>query len=169
MTTLSMEQIDWGHWVLRLVALIIDGILLTIAAAIIGGIITLGAALSGGFFFFFAGTGVLLFGFVWGILALLYYMILDVTWGGTIGKRIMGLQVQMLNGDKIPFDKSFIRNISKIYPLFLILDWLVGIVTPGDKRQKYLDRVAGTIVIQTKQPIGIASSTPPPPPPPPPE
>ncbi len=164
--TLSMDQIDWGHWVLRLVALIIDGIILAIAAAIIGFILAITSVLAGGFYTFVFGTGVFLYGFVWGILALLYYMILDTTWGGTLGKRVMGLHVQMLNGANVPFDKSFIRNISKIYPLFLILDWLIGIVTPGDKRQKYLDRIAGTIVVQIKQPVGISAPPPPPPPPP---
>jgi uncharacterized RDD family membrane protein YckC len=91
-------------------------------------------------------------------------MILDTAWGATIGKRLMGLQVQMVNGGKVPYGKSFIRNISKIYGLFLFLDWLIGVVTPGDKRQKYTDRLAGTIVIQARQAF---QSTPPPPPPPP--
>ena len=84
----------------------------------------------------------------------------------TLGKRtVMGLQVQTINGGKVAFDKAFIRNISKIYWLLLLLDWLLGIVTPGNKLQKYTDRMAGTIVIQTKQAF---ATTPPPPPPPPP-
>jgi uncharacterized RDD family membrane protein YckC len=72
-----------------------------------------------------------------------------------------------VNGNKVPFDKSFIRNITKVYGLFLFLDWLVAVITPGaDKRQKYTDRIAGTTVVQARQ--AFASSTPPPPPPPPP-
>ena len=160
----TTEQIDWGHWIIRLVAIIIDGILLAIASAIIGGIITLTTILAGGFGYFFGATGFAFFWLIWGILALLYYVVLDTTWGGTIGKRVMGLHVQMVNGGKVTLEKSFIRNISKIYPLLLFLDWLVGIVTPGDKRQKYMDRIAGTIVVQT----GQAFTSPPPPPPPPP-
>jgi uncharacterized RDD family membrane protein YckC len=160
----STEQIDWGHWIIRLVAIIIDGILLAIASAIIGGIITLTTILAGGFGYFLGATGFAFFWLIWGILALLYYVVLDTTWGGTIGKRVMGLHVQMVNGGKVTLEKSFIRNISKIYPLLLFLDWLVGIVTPGDKRQKYMDRIAGTIVVQT----GQAFTSPPPPPPPPP-
>ena len=93
-------------------------------------------------------------------------MILDTAWGGTIGKRLLGFQVQMVNGGKVPYDKSFIRNISKIYGLFLFLDWLIGVVTAGDKRQKYTDRIAGTIVIQVKQAFTSAVTPPPPPPPP---
>ncbi len=65
----------------------------------------------------------------------------------------------MINGGKVTFDKSFIRNISKIYWLFLFLDWLIGIVTAGTKRQKYTDRMAGTIVVQTKQPFASINTS----------
>ncbi len=164
--TTNSEQIDWGHWIIRLIALIIDGIILSIAAAILGFILAIATLFSGGFGYFFGGLGFVFFWFIWGILAVLYYTIFDSSWGGTLGKRIMGLQVQMLNGGKAPIDKAFIRNISKIFPLLLLLDWLVGIATPGDKRQKYTDRIAGTIVVQTKQAFGMASPNPPPPPPP---
>ena len=93
-----------------------------------------------------------LFPFILGIIEVLYFVILDVSWGATIGKRVIGLQVQMVNGGKVPFDKAFIRNISKIFWLFLILDWLIAIVTPGDdRRQKYTDRMAGTTVVQVRQ------------------
>ena len=160
--TTNIEQIDWGHWIIRLIALIIDGIILAIAAAVIGFILAIAAIFSGGFGYFFGAFGFIFFWLIWGILAVLYYTIFDASWGGTIGKRIMGLQVQMVNGGKAPIDKAFIRNISKIYPLLLLLDWLVGIVTAGDKRQKYTDRIAGTIVVQTKQAFVAA---PPPQPP----
>jgi hypothetical protein len=42
-----------------------------------------------------------------------------------------------------------VRNISKIFFLFLLLDWLVGFATEGDPKQKLLDRSAGTTVILT--------------------
>lgn len=161
--TTDTAQIDWGHWVVRLVAFIIDGIILAIVAAIIGFILAVALLFGGGFGFFFGGLGFIAFSFIWGVLSFLYFMILDTYWGATIGKRILGLQVQIVNGGRIPLGKSFVRNISKIFWLFLLLDWIVGIATPGDKRQKYMDRVAGAIVVQTRQPF---VSTPPPPPPP---
>jgi uncharacterized RDD family membrane protein YckC len=98
---------------------------------------------------------------------LIYFPFMEVSSGATIGKKVMGLQVQMVGGGKITFDKALIRNISKIYWLFLLLDWIIGIVTPGpDPRQKYMDRVAGTTVVSTKQ--VFAPTVPPPPPPGPP-
>jgi uncharacterized RDD family membrane protein YckC len=158
----SNEQFDLTHWIYRVIAYIIDSIIIGIPVAIIYFVIILAAVIANPFFVVYGGWLVL--PLLFGILQFLYYMILDTAWGGTIGKRLMGLQVQMVNGGKVPFEKSFIRNISKIYPLFLFLDWLIGVVTAGDKRQKFTDRYAGTIVIQARQAF---QSVPPPPPPPP--
>jgi len=87
---------------------------------------------------------------------------LESAWNATLGKRILGLKVQTVSGGKADMGKLFIRNFSKIIPPLVVLDWLIGIVTPGDKRQKYSDRLAGTVVVQTNQPF--ASVAPPPPP-----
>lgn len=158
----SNEQFDLTQWIYRVIAYIIDSIIIGIPAAIIYFIVILASVAADPFIVVYGGW--LLLPFVFGIIQFLYFMILDTAWGGTIGKRLLGLQVQMVNGGKIPYDKSFIRNISKIYGLFLFLDWLIGVVTAGDKRQKFTDRYAGTIVVQYKQSFG---SVPPPPPPPP--
>ena len=162
--TTNTGQLDLTHWIYRLIAYIIDSIIVGIPATIIYLVIT--AVLSSNALFFAAWGSLLVLPFLLGILQLFYFMILDTAWGGTIGKRVMGLQVQTVNGSKVPIDKSFIRNISKIYGLFLFLDWLIAVVTAGaDKRQKYTDRIAGTTVVQARQ--AFAGSTPPPPPPPP--
>ena len=160
--TTNTGEFDLTHWIYRLIAYIIDCIIIGIPAAIIYFFVILALVFSDPFFFAYGGW--LILPLLLGILQLIYFMILDVSWGGTIGKRLMGLQVQTANGGKVPFDKSFIRNISKIYGLFLFLDWLIAVVTAGsDKRQKFTDRYAGTTVVQTKQAFG---SVPPPPPPP---
>ncbi len=171
--TTDIEQINWNHWIFRLIALIIDSIILVIPAAIIYYLALLPLLTPS-----VSVLGVTVYGvapwwasfilpFLLGIFELFYFMILDSVWGGTIGKRILGLHVQTVNGGKVPFDKSFIRNISKIYGFFIFIDWLVAIVTPGaDRRQKYTDRIAGTTVVQTGQ--AFQSTAPPPPPPPPP-
>jgi uncharacterized RDD family membrane protein YckC len=161
--TNNSEQIDWGHWIIRLIALIIDEILLSIVLVILVAILAVATIVSGGIGFLFGGFGFLIFWLGLGVLAILYFTVFDSYWGGTIGKRVLGLRVQMLNGGKVPLEKSFIRNVSKFFGLVL-LDWLIGILTPGDKRQKFLDRYAGTIVVQTKQ--AFATAPPPPPPPP---
>jgi len=135
MGTGSSQQFDMGHWVLRLIALIIDSIILGIVAWILLSFALVSLLFSGALYSFWLGYGYsLVFPFAVGILEVLYFVIFEVYGGATIGKRILGLQVQMTNGDKIPFDKAFVRNISKIYWIFILLDWLVAIVTTGADR-----------------------------------
>jgi uncharacterized RDD family membrane protein YckC len=170
--TAPNEQLDWGHWIYRLIALIIDSIIISIPAYIIYWLAILPFVSVNVNYGFGVVMSVppwwigLLFPLILGVIELFYFMILDTAWGGTIGKRIMGLQVQTVNGGKVPFGKSLLRNISKIYGLLLLIDWLIGIITPGDKRQKYMDRVAGTIVMRKGAAFAFTGSNPPPPPPP---
>jgi ribosomal protein S27AE len=44
-----------------------------------------------------------------------------------------------------------IRNVSKIYWIFLLIDLLVGGLTQGDPRQRFLDRIARTTVTRVDQ------------------
>jgi len=158
--TTDIGQIDWGLWVYRLIALIIDSII----AGIIGGIIYalllvpfLFTSVIFGLGFFSAPwwAGAFLFPLIYGIVLVLYSSILEASWAGaTVGKRLLGLQVHSVNNNKLTFDKSFLRNMSKIFWLFLLIDWLLGIFTPGNTRQKYTDRMAGTIVVQVGPAFG---------------
>lgn len=125
---------DLAQWILRLIAYVIDSVILFIVSAIIG----LAILLTFGFW-----SDVLIFG----LLSLLYFIVLDVVWGGTLGKRLLGFHVQTLYGGKVNYGKSIVRNISKIFILFLFLDWLIGVATSGhDKRQKWSDHLADTVV-----------------------
>jgi uncharacterized RDD family membrane protein YckC len=151
-----------GHWVLRIIALVIDSIIIGIVAWVLLSFVLVSLLFTGALYSLWLGYGyVLVFPFLLGILQLFYFVILEVAWGGTLGKRLMGLTVQMTNGNKVTLDKSFIRNISKIYWVFLLIDWLIALITPGaDRRQKYTDRIAGTTVVQTSQ--AFIETTPPP-------
>jgi uncharacterized RDD family membrane protein YckC len=161
----STEQIDWGHWLIRLIAFIIDGIILGIVVAIISAVFAIASIFTGGFNLL--GWDFLTSSFIWGVLLVLYFAILDFYWGATIGKRLLSIQVRTVTGGKVPFDKALIRNISKIFWPLLILDWIVGIVTPGDKRQKFLDRTVGVTFVRTGQSFASTTQSYPPPPPPP--
>ncbi len=156
----STEQINWNNWIYRLIAYIIDSIIIWVIAMII--------SFAAAFGVYAFGWGSLIIVGIMGILYFLYYSIMDFAWGATLGKKIMGLSVQGTNGQKLTFINAFIRNLSKIFWLFLFLDWLIGIVSTGNKQQKFLDRVAGAVVIQRGQPFAAAQSEYPPPPPPPP-
>lgn len=160
-------QVDMGnHWLLRIVAAIIDGIPWSVIVYVIlwalffnGGAPWAGFGWSVGYFLFWP--------FIFGIFEVLYFTFLESSASGaSLGKRVMGLKVQMLNGSKVTVNKAFMRNVSKIFWPILIIDLIIGFATPGpDSRQRYFDRVAGTTVVQVKQ---VFASAPPPPPPPPP-
>jgi len=159
-------QLDLSLWLIRLIAYIIDVIIIVVATFILGVIAFIATAATGSVFL--VGGLWITFG-LFGLLSILYFIILDVIWGATIGKRVMGLQVQTVKGARVTFGQSIIRNISKINPLLVFLDWLIAIITNGpDKRQKLTDRWAGTTVIQAgKSPINFTEqpfSSPPPPP-----
>jgi len=167
MSTGNSSQFDINHWLLRLIAFIIDSIIIGIVAGIIWSFVILSLIFGGGLWSF--GWGFYLgLPFLLGILELLYFMFMEASYGATLGKKVLGLQVQMVNGSKVTFDKAFIRNISKIFWVFLLLDWILGVATTGhDQRQKYSDRIAGTTVVSVKQAFSSVSTPPPPPPPPP--
>lgn len=145
----EVKQIDFSHWIIRFIALAIDGIILSIIATIFWSLVFASLLAAGAFL----GYGyALIFPLIVGVLMVLYFAFFEVTWGATLGKRLMGLQVQTTSGSKVALDKSIIRNISKIYWILLLLDWLFGVFTAGnDRRQKYSDRIAGTTVIQISQ------------------
>lgn len=146
----TFEQIDWTHWILRLVAYIIDWLIFGVIVWVINLFLP---------FDWVLGT------LVQGVLLWFYFTLFDVYMGATIGKRLLGIQVQTVNGGRVTMDKALIRNLSKIIPPLLLIDWLVGVVTPGDKRQKFLDRTAGVTFVRPTEGYSTYNSAPPPPPP----
>lgn len=150
------------HWIRRLIAFIIDSIIVAIGTFIIAAIILIPflitAALTGLPWFLFNPFA---FPFFAGILSVLYFALLESWYGWTFGKRIMSLEVEKVDGQKPPLDAAFIRNASKIYWILVLLDVIIGLATPGDPQQKVTDRIAGTTVTST-------TAAPPPPSPPPP-
>lgn len=160
-------------WLMRFLALIIDSIITYIPAYILYAVIAAILWPAPWWVGYWGGWAPwwamwLLWPFIAGVIQVFYFVLLEVSWGATVGKRILGLRVQMVNGSKVAFDKAFVRNMSKIYGLFLLLDWIIAVASPGpDPRQKYTDRIAGTTVVSVKPSFASgALSTPPPPPPP---
>lgn len=132
------------HWLRRLIAGVIDSILLWIAATIILYFVPIPSSL---------WWSVPLLGntadFVRGVLLFLYAAFLESTWGATIGKQFMNLKVTTTGGKLATLDKTIIRDISKIFGLLWLIDTLIGMATVGDPHQKYSDRYAGTTVVST--------------------
>ena len=135
------------HWAKRFVALIIDYAIFLIISWLLFSLLFIqwwgtwwGPA--------YVGWTVIQPGFA-GLFLFLYSMAMESASGGaTLGKRVMSLRVIPLTGE-MDLGKALIRNVSKIHWLFLLLDWLVGFVSDGDPKQKWLDRVGGTTVVIT--------------------
>ncbi len=151
------------HWIRRLVAFIVDSIIVAIVTFIIAAIIAIPfiimAAATGLPWFVFNPFAFPLFA---GILSVLYFALLESWYGWTFGKRIMNLKTTRLAGQKPPLDATFLRNISKIYWILVLLDVIIGLATPGDPHQKVSDRFAGTTVVSTTAPPPAPSPPPPP-------
>ncbi len=167
--TTPTSEIDMNHWLYRLIAYIIDSLIIGIPIYLIYYFAIEPLIWPRYFTYNFAPwyASWFLFPFIFGLIEVLYFAFMESSSGSSIGKKFLGFKAQMTDGSGIAFGKAFMRNISKIFWLILLLDWILGIATPSqDRRQKYTDRMAGTTVISFKQPF--QSTTPPPPPPPPP-
>ena len=123
------------YWIVRFIACIIDAIIVSIISSLFLFILIL------------FPFDVWITSFFFGILWLLYSTGLEGIKGYTIGKKVMKLKVVTHVG-KLDFQTSLIRNISKIWGIFLLIDFIVGLATEGDPRQRYLDRLTDTLVVE---------------------
>ena len=131
------------HWIRRIVAIVIDSIIVGIATTILSILV---------FFPHFLANpmGVfnwLSFPFAMGLIYVLYFTLTEAYYGHTIGKGIVGLKVVETDGKSPRLENAFIRNISKIHVLLLILDLIGGFFTSKDPHQKYSDQIAHTTVV----------------------
>ncbi len=144
-----------NYWIRRLVALVIDVVAITIVIVVASLIIFISYLISGiaaGQFFAnpLAWFNFLSLPLIVGIGLILYSPLSEVTWGATLGKSSTGLKVTRLNGERPTLGQAFIRNISKIYWILLLLDVVIGLATQTDYKQKFSDRYAGTVVVSTR-------------------
>ncbi|MEW5937056.1 MAG: RDD family protein [Candidatus Thermoplasmatota archaeon] len=142
-TTMDMIGSDKSlqeHWVKRIVACIIDAVIIYLIALVLWIPISIFTILTWSWlhvgvpFLFFAGA-------IWW----LYSALMEGSSGATIGKRFLNLRVAALQGE-MEIGRGAVRNLSKIHPIFLLIDLILGIVTEGDPKQRYMDRIAGTTV-----------------------
>jgi uncharacterized RDD family membrane protein YckC len=91
---------------------------------------------------------------LWAAIALFYYFIAELQTGQTIGKRVMGLEVTMVNGGSAGVAPVLLRTVGRIIdvlPLFYLVGW---ITMRGPRRppQRLGDRLAGTTVVAVPDP-----------------
>jgi len=80
-----------------------------------------------------------------------YYTFFEGSFSATIGKTLLGLRVIPTRGGTMTYKKAFIRNLTKPWNWFIavlfLLDLLLGLATEGDPRERFMDTLAGTVVI----------------------
>lgn len=138
------DRLLQDHWLRRLIAAIIDSIIIGVVTAIILALAAI-PALFLGIVPGILGTSSLLHG----VLFFLYAWFMEFSQGATLGKMIMNLKVTTEQGALPPPDKALLINISKIHWVLWLVDTLVGMALPGDPHQKYSDRWMGTTVVST--------------------
>jgi len=147
---LSKDQAAQQLWLRRLVALIIDGIIVGVAVSILMMIIAMpmmiGYGMGGGFYQPYSWFGFGAFPLLSGVIFVGYFTFADSHWGGTVGKSLMGLKVTMDNGAVPTMEKALIRNISKVHWALLLLDVIIGLATQSEYGKKFTDKYAGTVV-----------------------
>jgi uncharacterized RDD family membrane protein YckC len=96
------------------------------------------------------------------IVGWLYFALLESSpWQATVGKKLLGLRVIDLNGNRISFGKASGRYFGKILSTLILFIGFI-MVAFSDKKQALHDVLAGTLVVK-----GTAMMNYPEPPPPP--
>jgi uncharacterized RDD family membrane protein YckC len=87
-----------------------------------------------------------------GVFALWYFPTLEGITTTTIGKRLVNSRVIAVTGYDASGTQTFIRNISKIFILLILIDWIYAIAFGGKYQQRGCDKLAGTTVIVGRLP-----------------
>ena len=82
------------------------------------------------------------------VLGFVYFVMLERIKGATVGKALMFLEVRSKNGANINFPQAIVRNLTKIYWIPIIFDWLVGRFLNTDRLFGHLTR---TVVINSRE------------------
>jgi uncharacterized RDD family membrane protein YckC len=79
-----------------------------------------------------------------------YHFAMEWGLGWTFGKRILGLRVAGIDGERLTFQGALIRNVSRVLDGTIPFSWILGVAamlrTP--RRQRLGDIVARTMVLQ---------------------
>jgi len=143
---------DYASLGSRIVAILLDHLILGIIAAIIVLPLGLGAAL---FSLPAVGSAGLMRGEVLAplgalnfLLWLLYFTYFESSSGQTLGKRIMGIKVVKESGEQLTPIDAFIRTILRLIDGFAL--YLIGfiLVLVSAKKQRLGDMAVGSIVVK---------------------
>lgn len=147
--SLTKDRQAQDYWLRRLFAFFIDAVIVFLILGVIAAAVAIPLLIFGSMTGGFAPMA-LIFGGVFsllsGLIFVLYFAVAESATGASIGKRVLGLRVVSRSGASPNFAEAFIRNLSKIYWILLLLDVIVGLATSKGYQQKYSDQFLGTTV-----------------------
>ena len=82
------------------------------------------------------------------VLGFVYFVFLEKVKGSTIGKALMYLEVKSARGSNINWAQSIVRNLTKIYWIPIIFDWLIGRIMNTDR---LFGNITKTFVVNMRQ------------------
>jgi uncharacterized RDD family membrane protein YckC len=151
----------------RFIAYLIDSILMAVIFLPVGFILGAVLAVSGLENDEVLTTGISLFiNFLSLIATWFYSAILESSaWQATLGKKIFGIRVTDLSGNRISFGKATGRHFGKyLSSLICVIGFIMAAFT--EKKQALHDMLANTLVVSGEGvPSGVTLEQPPPPPP----
>ena len=126
---------------IRAVAVIID----FVVWILIGYVIALGTGSTTGAGFDLQGLPAL----IWFLSFWVYYIVLEVEYGQTVGKKAVGIKVVSDTGGSIDYSESIVRNVFRLVDGFFF--YLVGaiFVHRSGEEKRLGDRIADTKVVSS--------------------
>lgn len=73
------------------------------------------------------------FPYILPVLIMVYFVYCEKVHGASIGKSLLYLQVRSRNGAYISWAQAIVRNLSKMYWVPVIFDWIIGKLTGKDR------------------------------------
>jgi uncharacterized RDD family membrane protein YckC len=156
------QSMQYGGFWRRVLAYIIDTVILNVAMAIVGGFLGLGMGITGmagenieeaaALGLVGANVGMSLIG-TW-----LYFAIMESSSiQATVGKLAVGVVVTDLNGERISFLRATGRYFAKILSAMILM---IGYIMVGftERKQGLHDMIASTLVYKSRDPASLRSS-----------
>ena len=104
--------------------------------------------------FFRYGPAISLFG----IPLFLYWGVTEGLWGHSIGKKLLGIKVVDLDGNRIGLLKGLVESFGKSFILLIDLLVSVFLYDGQDKRQRLFNYLSRTVVIRLRAPSPSTTS-----------
>jgi len=132
-----MQTTQYAGFGTRFLAILLDGIILTIIWILFLSVIGL----------LLGKNAANLAGPVWGLIAWLYYALQESSEKqATLGKQALGIVVIDLEGKRIDLVKATIRYFSKFISVIFFIGYIMAAFT--EKKQALHDMIAGTLVVK---------------------